>query len=304
MVSAQRWRASPSGQHIELGIAENNLFLTLAALGLSAEMFGTRLLPVGALYDPFIARGQDAMIYACYQDARFMLVGTPSGITLAPVGGAHQSVSTPPMGIAQPNLTYFEPAYVDELSTIMHWGFEQMQDEDGGSIYMRLSTRPIGQPERELDKDAVLDGAYWQVAPTPGAELAIVYCGAVAPEVIEAHAAIAEDIPGVGLLAMPSADRAYRGWSEARERRRVGEAANAPIERLLADLAPDAALVTVLDGHPSTLAWLGSVAGHRLQPLGVSAFGQSGNLADLYRAHGIDAEAIIDAAAQACLARL
>ncbi len=304
VVSAQRWRASPSGQHIELGIAENNLFLTLAALGLSAEMFGTRLLPVGALYDPFIARGQDAMIYACYQDARFMLVGTPSGITLAPEGGAHQSVSTPPMGIAQPNLTYFEPAYVDELSTIMHWGFEHMQDEDGGSIYMRLSTRPIGQPERELDKDAVLDGAYWQVAPTPGAELAIVYCGAVAPEVIEAHAAIAEDIPGVGLLAMPSADRAYRGWSEARERRRVGEAANAPIERLLADLAPDAALVTVLDGHPSTLAWLGSVAGHRLQPLGVSAFGQSGNLADLYRAHGIDAEAIIDAAAQACLARL
>ncbi|MDP6951822.1 MAG: transketolase, partial [Alphaproteobacteria bacterium] len=166
VVSAQRWRASPSGQHIELGIAENNLFLTLAALGLSAEMFGTRLLPVGALYDPFIARGQDAMIYACYQDARFMLVGTPSGITLAPEGGAHQSVSTPPMGIAQPNLTYFEPAYVDELSTIMRWGFEHMQDEDGGSVYLRLSTRPIGQPDRTLNEEAILDGAYWQVAPT------------------------------------------------------------------------------------------------------------------------------------------
>ena len=305
VVSAQRWTASPTGQHIELGIAENNLFLTLAALGLSAEMFGTRLLPIGALYDPFIARGQDAMVYACYQDARFMLIGTPSGITLAPEGGAHQSLGTPPMGIAQPNLTYFEPAFVDELSTIMRWSFDHIQDDDGGSVYLRLSTRSIAQPKREMDASAVLDGAYWQVAPELGTEIAIIYCGAVVPQVVEAHAAITEDIPGVGLLAVPSADRLYRGWAEARRGRQSGESTVvAPIERLLADLAPNAALVTVLDGHPSTLAWLGSVAGHRVQPLGVSSFGESGNLSDLYRVHGVDKDAIIDAAAQACLSRL
>ena len=304
VVSAQRWTASPAGQHIELGIAENNLFLTLAALGLAGEMFGTRLLPIGTLYDPFIARGLDALNYACYQDARFMVVGTPSGVTLAPEGGAHQSVTTPPLAIAQPGLTYFEPAFVDELAEIMRWGLTHMQEDDGGSVYLRLTTRVIAQPARALDAEAVIEGAYWLVPPAPGAELAIVFCGAVAPEAAAAHAAIAEDIPGAGLLAVPSADRLFRGWLAAKARRRSGAAAVAPIERLLATLAPDAALVTVIDGHPSTLAWLGSVAGHRVLPLGVTAFGQSGSVADLYRAHGIDADAIVDAAAQACLGRL
>ncbi len=110
-------RSAPDGRHIELGIAENNLFLLLGALGLAEAQFGARLLPVGTLYDPFIARGLDALNYACYQDARFLLVATPSGLTLAPEGGAHQSIGTPLIGIGQPGLTYFEPAFVDELQT-------------------------------------------------------------------------------------------------------------------------------------------------------------------------------------------
>ena len=120
----------------------------LAALGLSDRLFGAKLLPVGTLYDPFIARGLDALNYACYQDARFMVVATPSGITLAPEGGAHQSITTPLIGMSQPGLTAFEPAYADELAAILEWGFQHMQAEDGGSVYLRLSTRPIAQAER------------------------------------------------------------------------------------------------------------------------------------------------------------
>jgi len=138
VVSAQRWNMSRAGQHIELGIAENNLFLALAALGLSGPVFGARLLPVGTLYDPFIMRGLDALNYATYQDARFMLVATPSGISLAPEGGAHQSISTPLIGLGQDKLASFDPGFTDELAIIMRWGFDYMQREDGGSVYLRL----------------------------------------------------------------------------------------------------------------------------------------------------------------------
>src|SRR5205814_1649782 len=145
VVSAQRWGMSPQGQHIELGIAESNLFLLLAALGLAGPMFGARLLPIGTLYDPFIKRGLDALNYALYQDARFIVVATPSGITLAPEGGAHQSVLEPLIGIAQPGLVSFEPAYADELAVLLRWALEEIQREEGESVYFRLSTRPIEQ---------------------------------------------------------------------------------------------------------------------------------------------------------------
>ena len=121
------WEFSPKGQHIELGIAEMNLFILLSALGLSHSINGERLLPIGTLYDPFIPRGLDALNYACYQDARFMVVATPSGITLAGEGGAHQSIGTPLIGMAQDGLAAFEPAYVDELAVIMRWAFDYMQ---------------------------------------------------------------------------------------------------------------------------------------------------------------------------------
>ena len=307
VVSAQRWAMSPQGQHIELGIAENTLFLLLAALGLAGPLFGVRLLPIGTLYDPFIKRGLDALNYAVYQDARFMVVATPSGITLAPEGGAHQSMITPLIGIGQDKLDSFEPAFVDELAEIMRWGFEHMQADDGGSVYLRLSTRSIGQPQRVITEDLrgeLLAGAYWQVPPAPGAELAIVYCGAVAPEAAEAHAQIVEDIPGAGLLAATSPDRLHAGWLAARQARRAGETrSRAHIERLLGGLSPDAGLVTVIDGHPATLSWLGAVAPHRVYPLGVERFGESGSIPDLYRLHEIDAEAILGACAAACLER-
>jgi pyruvate dehydrogenase E1 component len=300
VISAQRWQMSPRGQHIELGIAEHNLFLLLAALGLSAPLFGTRLLPIGTLYDPFINRGLDALNYACYQDARFMVVATPSGITLAPEGGAHQSIGTPLIGMAQSGLSSFEPAFVDELAVLLRWGFAHLQAPEGGSVYLRLSTRPVEQPRRAVEALAgdIVAGGYWLVPPAPGAELAIAYTGAVAPEAIAAHAALTEDIPGAGLLAVTSADLLHAGWLEGRRR-----GGGSHVGRLLAPLAADAGLVTVIDGHPATLSWLGAVARHRVHPLGVEHFGQSGDIPDLYRVYGLDADAILSAAARACLER-
>lgn len=294
VVSAQKWQATPEGQHIELGIAEHNLFLQLAALGLSHDLFGARLLPIGTLYDPFVKRGLDALNYAVYQDARFIVVGTPSGVTLAPEGGAHQSIATPLIGMALPGLASYEPAYVDELGAILRWSFEHLQRPDGGSVYLRLSTRTTVQPERALDPADAIAGAYWLVEPAPDAELAIAYMGAVAPEAMAAFEAIREDVPGCGLLAVTSADRIHEDWRRSRH--------TGTIERLLAR-APRASLVTVLDGHPATLAWLGSVRGQPTVALGVDRFGQSGDIPDLHRLHGIDSDAIVDAAARLLLGR-
>jgi pyruvate dehydrogenase E1 component len=308
VVSAQHWKMTRAGQHIELGIAENNLFILLGALGLSHELFGTRLMPVGTLYDPFIARGLDALTYALYQGARFMLVATPSGITLAPEGGAHQSVGTPLIGMAADGLAAFEPAYVDELAAIMAWGFRHMQAEKGGAVYLRLSTRPLDQPQRALTpalRDAVITGGYWAVPPGPDCNVAIAYTGAVAAEAHEAHTALLEDIPGAALLAITSADRLHEDWQSAKRARRSGNRdVRAPVERLLDQLPRAAAIVSVIDGHPAVLSWLGAVGGHRAYPLGVEKFGQSADIPDLYRVHGIDADAILDAAARAMLARL
>ena len=314
--STYNWSFSPKGQHLELGIAESNLFIALSAFGLSYSIHGERLFPIGTLYDPFIARGLDAMNYACYQDARFILAATPSGITLAPEGGAHQSIGTPLIGLAQPGLTSFEPAFIDELSAILCWSFDHLQkhektqdaganwlsDDHGGSVYLRLSTRPVEQVKRTLSgetKQGVIDGAYWMREPGPNCEVVVAYCGVIAPEAIEAVGLMAEDRRDIGLLAVTSPDRLHAGWMAATRAREAGLVhARAHIERLFAGLTRDCGLVTVIDGHPASLSWLGAVGGHRVRALGVEHFGQTGTLADLYRHYGIDTNAII-AAAQA-----
>ena len=305
IASVQRWVMSNSGQHIELGIAEHNLFLALGGFGLAAPLFGKRLLPIGTLYDPFIRRGLDALHYACYQDARFMLVATPSGITLAPEGGAHQSSETPLITLGQQGLAAFEPTYVDELAEIMRWGFEHMQAPDGGSVALRLSTRLIDQPDRTMSDElrkAILRGAYWLREPEPGVDIVIAFTGAVAPDAIAAHEAILEDIPGAGLLAITSAKRLHDDWMASRRARISGRTSTtAYAENLLEPLGSGVSLITVVDGHPASLSWLGSVAGQRIYPLGVDRFGQSGDLPDLYREYGIDDTSILDAVARACI---
>ena len=291
--SAQKWGGHGAGQHIELGIAENNLFLMLAALGLAGDLFGTRLVPVGTVYDPFISRGLDALNYGCYQDARFMLVATPSGVTLGPEGGAHQSINTPLIGMGQPGLTAYEPAFADELAAMMEWGFGHMQAEDGGSIYFRLSTRILHQPVRSDDswrKDA-LAGGYWLHEPK-GTE-AIAYMGAIAPEAMEGWRLLNELRPGLGLLAITSPDLLHRGWSQSLNAGSSDRpATRSHVEHLLRPLGRDGRLLTVLDGSPSALSWLGGVLGQRVHPQGIDRFGQTGDLPDLYAAYGLDAAAI------------
>ena len=304
--SAQKWAAHAAGQHIELGIAENNFFLLLTSLGLAAPHFGTRLIPVGTVYDPFIARGLDALNYGCYSDARFLLVGTPSGLTLGPEGGAHQSINTPLIGMGQPGLAYFEPAYADEVALFMRWAFEHLQMPDGSSVYLRLSTRQVPQVERantDWEADA-LKGGYWLRRPATGAEAAIAFTGAIAPEVLAAYDQLLDDIPGLGVLNVTSPDVLHREWSASKAARWTDKnAQTCHVEDLLSALAPDAGIVTVIDGSPSALSWLGGVQGMRVSPLGTDRFGQTGDLPDLYAEYRLDSVAIIDAMAELFLKR-
>ncbi len=294
--STQRWAASPRGQHLELGIAENNLFLALAALGLTEPLYGHRLLPIGTLYDPFVARGLDALIYALYQDARFLLVGTPSGVTLSPEGGAHQSQTTPLIGIGLPNLASYEPAYVDELAIMMRASFARMLSKDGGASYLRLSTRQLEQPKREMTDSLehdVLAGAYWLKPPGKNCDVVIAAMGALMPEAIEAHNLLLEDCPDAGLLAVTSADQLHRNWLCAEQGREESH-----LKRLFSEVPNRAGLVTLCDAHPATLSWLGAALGRDIAPLGVEGFGQSADLPDIYRTLRLDSDAILDAAAR------
>jgi len=304
--SAQKWAAHAAGQHIELGIAENNFFLLLTSLGLAAPHFGTRLIPVGTVYDPFIARGLDALNYGCYSDARFLLVGTPSGLTLGPEGGAHQSINTPLIGMGQPGLAYFEPAYADEVALFMRWAFEHLQMPDGSSVYLRLSTRQVPQVERaNIDWEAdALKGGYWLRRPATGAEAAIAFTGAIAPEVLAAYDQLLDDIPSLGVLNVTSPDVLHREWSASKAARWTDKnPQTCHAEDLLSVLAPDAGIVTVIDGSPGALSWLGSVQGMRVSPLGTDRFGQTGDLPDLYAEYRLDSVAIIDAMAELFLKR-
>jgi len=319
--STAKWEFTPEGQHIELGIAEMNLFLLLAAAGLSHSVFGKRLIPIGTVYDPFVSRGLDALNYACYQDARFMIVGTPSGVTLSYEGGAHQSIASPLIGISQDGLAAFEPAFADELAVIMEWSFNHLQkdgesdpdertwlrDETGGSVYLRLTTNPIEQPGKRVDdafKQGAIDGAYWLREPGPNCEVVIAYQGAVAPEAIKAAGMIGEGRRDVGVLAVTSADRLNAGWTAAQRARANGNnAAASHIETLLQGLPRNCVLITVIDGHPATLSWLGGVWGHQTISHGVEHFGQTGSIADLYRHFRIDADALVNSASELSLGR-
>jgi pyruvate dehydrogenase E1 component len=306
IASAQKWSGGGAGQHVELGIAENNLFLNLAAFGLAGELFGERLLPIGTVYDPFIARGLDALNYACYQDARFLLVATPSGVTLGAEGGAHQSINPPLIAMGQPGLRHYEPAFADELALLMQESFRLMQSEDGESVYLRLTTRTIDQQARPDDawKQGAIAGGYWLRPPAQGAEAAIIFSGAIAPEALAAWEALSDDMPGIGLLNVTSPTLLHRGWSAAHRARWIStQQAPSHIEALLTPLATDARLVTILDGAPAALSWIGGVCGHRVSPLGTERFGQTGDLPDLYRHHRLDVDAMIDAMAELFLER-
>jgi pyruvate dehydrogenase E1 component len=291
---AVRWTEGPRGRHLELGIAEHNLFLLLGALGLAPELEGTPLLPIGTLYDPFVTRGLDALYHALYACGRFVVVATPSGITLAPEGGAHQSVITPGIGIALPGIAYYEPAFAREVEWILLAALRDLAARQGESLYLRLSTRPIDQrlaPDAGR-REAVLRGGYRLVDARPATgfdperAVHVFATGAMVPEALEAARALGEERVFANVFVVTSPDRLYRGLGTPRPY----------LEELVGADEEDVPVVSVLDGHPHTLAFIGGALGVTQLPLGVADFGQSGARADLYRHYGIDAPAIVRAA--------
>lgn len=309
-----KWEETRHGQHVELGISENNLFLLLGQLGLERSVSGQPLLPIGTLYDPFICRGLDALIYSVYSGARFIVAGTPSGITLSPEGGAHQSVITPSIGLELPNLAYYEPCFAQELEWIMLEALRDVGDPGGErSFYLRLTTRPVEQALLTLPSDSeglerlrrqVIAGGYrlrdYRDRPEycPGENVVNLFVsGAVVPDAVMAAEALLDEGVYVNLVNVTSADLLFRRQQAAlwRALDAMHGGAGTSFDELVSPAERRAPLVTALDGHPHTLAWLGGALGTRCLPLGVTEFGQSGSRSDLYRAFRLDAEAILNA---------
>ncbi len=306
---ALKWRQSSAGHHVELGISEMNLFLLLHALGLGHELHGEHLLPIGTVYDPFVCRGLDALVYALYNGARFVVVGTPAGVTLAPEGGAHQSTVTPSIGLELPGIAYAEPAYALALDWLLCDGLRRLSDPDGDSLYLRLSTRPIDQApfaatverrgEDALRADVLAGGYRLREPVARPAEVVIATCGPLVPEAVAAAAMLDDEgVPSL-VLDITSSDRLYREWRNGLRDATRGARAAAPVHQLARLLAPHERhlpIVTVHDAASHHLAWLGGVFGSRTLPVGVDAFGQSGSIADLHRCFDLSAEQIVNAA--------
>jgi pyruvate dehydrogenase E1 component len=303
-----RWRQAPTGQHLELGISEMNLFLLLHALGLGHELHDEHLLPVGTVYDPFVCRGLDALVYGLYNGARFVVVGTPAGITLAPEGGAHQSSITPSIGLELPGLDFAEPAFATALDWLLCDGLARLAEPDGTSLYLRLSTRPLDQApfadvaarvgEARL-RDHVLAGGYRLREPVGAADVVLATCGAVVPEVLDAAGRLEAEGVGAVVLDLTSPDRLYRGWRlglRDAARRATRPAAAHHLATLLAPTERRVPIVTVHDAASHHLAWLGSVFGARTVPVGVDEFGQSGSIAELYGRFDLLPEQVVNAA--------
>jgi pyruvate dehydrogenase E1 component len=306
-----RWRQSPRGQHIELGISEMNLFLLLGQLGLSWDLSAQPLLPIGTVYDPFVCRGLDAFIHGAYSGSRFIIVGTPSGVTLAPEGGAHQSTITPAIGLGLPGVAFCEPAYGGALDWLLCDALARIAAAaDHATTYLRLSTRPIDQAPFEAARarlgderlrSAVLAGGYRLVdaggAAAAGAPVVhLAASGAVLPEVVAAAAELAEEGVAANVVDITSLDRLYTEW-HGRLRRSVETARPPAAPSVLQELfSPRAPVVTVHDAASHTMAWLGAALGVPVVPLGVDAYGQSGSVAELYEIHGLFPGFVVNAA--------
>ena len=284
------WHESGGGRHIELGIAETNLVGLLGELGATWSRYGQPLLPIGTIYDPFVGRALEPWSFGMYAGGQSILIGTPSGVSLAPEGGAHQSIVTPSIGIAQPGCMAWEPAFGRDLEWTLLHALSRLGRAGGESAYFRLSTRPVdqalaGSPAREQ----VLAGGYPLRRAQRAPRVTLVGMGAVLPELLAAADVLGDE---VDVICLTSADLVFRA---VRARAGLGDGAAG----ILTELFPAeraAPLVTVLDGDPHALAFLAGVNGTPLTPLGVTRFGQSGELADVYEDHEIDAETIVGAA--------
>ncbi len=310
IVRALQWVESPQGQHIELGISENNLFMCLGQLGLTHEMTGELLFPIGTVYDPFIRRGLDALVYSVYSGSRFLLVATPSGVTLGPEGGAHQSLITPSIGTEMPDLAFYEPCFGLELEWIILSALEKIRLREEAT-YLRLTSKRVDQSllsppsdpaELERLRRQVLAGAYRLVdrsqEPGYGIEhnvVNIVACGAMVPEAVEASNSLLDEEVFANVINVTGPGPLYKRFQQGVQATMRGEPADSFLSDLITIAEGGAPIVTVADAHPHSLAWIGSALNTKTFPLGVSDYGQSGNPPDLYREYEIDAGSIMAA---------
>ena len=311
IVRALKWEESPQGQHIELGISENNLFMMLGQLGLSHEINGELLFPIGTLYDPFVRRGLDALTYSVYSGGKFIFVGTPSGLTLGAEGGSHQSLMTPGIGTEMPDVAYYEPCFGHELEWIMLSALDQIRLRQE-STYLRLTTKRIDQGLFELPSDPdererlrlqVLTGAYKLVDRSddpeyrPGENVVhIIASGAMVSEAIRAGNLLEDEGIFSNIVNVTGPGPLYRRFNQSvRARMGVEEGPTDFLEDVIPIEERSAPVVTVMDGHPHSLAWLGGALGTAVYPLGVASFGQSGAPSELYAEYGIDVSSIMAA---------
>jgi pyruvate dehydrogenase E1 component len=310
------WKPEPQGRHIELGISEMNLFLWLSQAGVAGDLFGERLAPIGSVYDPFICRGLDALIYALYAHARFVLVGTPSGLALAPEGGAHQSALTTSIGIELPGLRSYEPVFAREVAWCLLEGIRGCLDPtDGFASYLRLATRPIDQSlanpilERagvSAWRESVLRGGYRLLEATSPAEplppdspvVEIVASGSVVPEAVAAVRLLHHEEVAANLIVATSAERLAAGQHGGRLSaiRRFGPDETGHLATLIPPAERRAPIVTGAGAASHALSFVGSAFGAPVVPLGSDEFGQSGTIPDLFASAGIDAQHIVEAA--------
>ncbi len=284
-----------------------NLVLLLGQLGLTNELQGEPLFPIGTLYDPFVMRALEGIVYSVYSGSRFVLCGTPSGISLSREGGAHQSLNTPGIGMETPQLTYAEPAYARELEWLLLDALDRLHDPDGESLYLRLSTKPLDQGPfaaalaargaDALRADVLAGGFRLRDASPSHDKVIIATCGAMAPEALSAAEQLVEEEVQATVLCLSSPDHLYRDWQDActRPLRRENGSGN-HLANLLRPEEAGVPVVTVIDGSSHALAWLGSALGVRCVPLGVDRFGQTGSQQEVYDEYGISADAIVTGA--------
>lgn len=297
------WNESASGQHIELGIAEVNLVSLLGELGATWSRWGEPLLPIGVLYDPFVHRALEPWTYGIYAGGQSILIGTPSGVTLAPEGGAHQSITTPSVGLEQPGLVTYEPAFAIDTEWTLLASLGRLGRPDGTSAYLRLSTRPVDQRlaevpvdpvARERRREQVVAGAY-RLRHTDDPMVTIAAMGAVIPNALTAAGSLASQGIPTDVICVTSPGLLFQARL-ARHGKQVAEHVRPHILDQVFPASRATPLVTVLDGHPHTLAFLAGINRVPARHLGVTTFGQSGSLEDVHRVHGLDADTIVRAA--------
>ncbi|HET7665643.1 MAG TPA: pyruvate dehydrogenase [Mycobacterium sp.] len=294
------WTEKPTGQHIELGIAETNLVGAISELGATWSRWGQPLLPIGVLYDPFVARALEPWSFGIYAGGQSILIGTPSGVSLASEGGAHQSITTPSIGLEQPGCLSYEPAFALDAEWILLACLARLGKAGGTSSYLRLSTRPVDQTladvpvdpaARERRRRQAVAGAY-PLRRTDRSVVTIAAMGALIPETLEAADRLTAAAVPADVICVTSPGLIFDALQAKRGRH---DGSSWILEQVF---PPNRAtpLVTVLDGHPHTLAFLPTINGVRGTALGVTQFGQSGGLDEVYRHHGIDADSIVRAA--------